>query len=99
MDTTTSSDTQQWGHRRAARLRNLYGHGLVSLVLVGIVVLIDAVASRDSTWFHWPALGLAVGWAVHAVVYAAGGSFLDEEWQARKAAHFVERRQGPGGRS
>lgn len=85
----------RWARQRATQLRNLYAHGFVAAVLSGLSFLIDLVASRDSTWFFWPVMGLGCLFAVHAALYAAGGGFLDEGWRDRRVERLLQQRRHP----
>ena len=97
----------QWAHSRVRQLRFLYLHIAIYVVVVGFLVLINAV-TRDQPgnymfgghmyhqaggdwWVIWPALVWGAVVALHGVIVAIGGTGKLDSWEERKAEELMRR--------
>ena len=103
----------EWARARARQLRGLYLHFAVYVVVMGFLVLINAV-TRDQPgsymfggqmyhhgggdwWVVWPALGWGIVVALHAVMVLVGGTGKLDSWEERKVAELVQREKDKTG--
>lgn len=99
----------EWARKRARQLRGLYLHIGFYVVIMGFLLLINAV-TRDQPgtymfgghmyhrpggdwWVIWPAMAWGVVVALHAVAVVFGGTGKLDSWEERKVAELVRREQ------
>lgn len=97
----------QRARARVRQLRALYLHIAVYVVIMGFLVLINAV-TRDQPgsymfnehmyhraagdwWVIWPAMAWGVVVALHAAVVLIGGAGKLDSWEERKVDELVRR--------
>lgn len=100
-------DLYEWARTRARQLRALYLHVAVYLVVMGALLVINALTRDDAGMYHmgdryyhrggggwwvvWPALAWGAAVGIHAVVVLLGGTGKVDTWEERKVEELVRR--------
>ena len=83
--------------RRVHRLRELYMHAAIFVVVMGGLVLLNWIITPDFWWVAFPAVAWGIGLAAHAVSVLFEDSLFGTEWEERKTRQLLEREARRGG--
>ena len=85
--------------QRVHRIAEFYQHGMIYLLVIGLLAVVNAVAIYNSTpsskWQYWgviwPAFGWGIGVIVHGITVLPVWGFFSHEWEDRKVKELMER--------
>ena len=82
--TTSQHQKLRQAESQVDAIMGFYIHLAVYVLVIGGLVVVDALNTTDGWWVHWPALGWGLGLLGHAYgVYGRIPRFI-VEWRLRK---------------
>jgi hypothetical protein len=85
------SEQYQQARARVQRLRGLYLHAGVFVLVNLNLLLFNLITNSQTLWFYWVVIGWGIGLTAHAFVVLWFGGVLGREWEERKIREIMER--------
>lgn len=87
--------TQEYRYARAKkrveRIKGLYAHALVTVLIIPVLVVINLKFVPQYHWFWYPSLGISIGLLFHWFgVFGAEKLGFGKDWEEKKIKEFLE---------
>lgn len=87
---TTDDPRSSAARREVRRLRQLYRHLAIYLMVVALLAAINLILAPERLWVLYVALGWGIAIAVHAVRALFLGRLFGSEWEERQVRRRLD---------
>ena len=90
MDSNSDFEKYQKAKKQVEEIKGFYGHLLVYVVVMCVLVFINLKYTPDHLWFVYSMLGWGLGLFFHAVKVFNWFPFMSKNWEEKKLQQYMD---------